>query len=87
MVCYYCNWKLNIRGYDGIGRHARFRFSCFTACRFDPCYPHQKGTCSLASAFLRLTSVYQLTFIRGFFHRPDAMNTEHMAQLMNGAML
>ena len=50
MMCYYCNWQLNIRGYDGIGRHARFRFSCFTACRFDPCYPHQKGTCFLASA-------------------------------------
>ena len=29
-----------ICGYDGIGRHVRFRFSCREVCRFDPCYPH-----------------------------------------------
>ena len=29
-------------GYGGIGRHARFRILCSDACRFDPCYPHQK---------------------------------------------
>ena len=56
MVCYYCNWQLNIRGYDGIGRHARFRFSCFTACRFDPCYPHHvvASFVSLATTFYSL---------------------------------
>ena len=36
-VCYHQN---AISGYDGIGRHARFRFSCRETCRFDPCYPH-----------------------------------------------
>ena len=35
--------SIRICGYDGIGRHARFRFSCREACRFDPCYPHQEG--------------------------------------------
>ena len=30
-----------ICGYDGIGRHARFRFSCF-ACGFESHYPYQK---------------------------------------------
>ena len=34
-VCYHQN---AISGYDGIGRHARFRFSCRETCRFDPCY-------------------------------------------------
>ena len=36
-VCYH---QKAISGYDGIGRHARFRFSCRKTCRFDPCYPH-----------------------------------------------
>ena len=36
-ICYHQN---AISGYDGIGRHARFRFSCRETCRFDPCYPH-----------------------------------------------
>ena len=55
-MCYYCNWQLNIRGYDGIGRHARFRFSCREACRFDPCYPHHvvASFVSLATTFYAL---------------------------------
>ena len=27
-------------GYDGIGRHARFRFLCREACGFESHYPH-----------------------------------------------
>ena len=46
-VCYHQN---AISGYDGIGRHARFRFSCRETCRFDPCYPHHVGA---KSALLR----------------------------------
>ena len=30
-------------GYGGIGRRIRFRILRRTACRFDPCYPHQKS--------------------------------------------
>ena len=29
-----------ICGYGGIGRRARFRFSCQQTCRFNSCYPH-----------------------------------------------
>ena len=31
----------HIRGHDGIGRHARFRFLCQPACGFESHYPHQ----------------------------------------------
>ena len=51
-----CVIILDTCGYDGIGRHARFRFSCFTACRFDPCYPHQKS----ASTVRELVDFYFL---------------------------
>ena len=50
-ICYHQN---AISGYDGIGRHARFRFSCRETCRFDPCYPHHVvASCvSLAAIFM-----------------------------------
>ena len=52
-VCYH---QKAISGYDGIGRHARFRFSCRKTCRFDPCYPHHVvASCvSLAAIFYAL---------------------------------
>ena len=52
-VCYH---QKAISGYDGIGRHARFRFSCRETCRFDPCYPHHVvASCvSLAAIFYAL---------------------------------
>ena len=50
-ICYH---QKAISGYDGIGRHARFRFSCRETCRFDPCYPHHVvASCvSLAAIFM-----------------------------------
>ena len=42
--CLFC-CNLNICGHDGIGRHARFRFSCSNALGFEsPCPHHQEGT-------------------------------------------
>ena len=43
--------SIAIRGYDGIGRHARFRFSCF-ACGFESHYPYQVGASDIACSDL-----------------------------------
>ena len=41
--CLFC-CNLNICGHDGIGRHARFRFSCSDALGFEsPCPHHEKS--------------------------------------------
>ena len=66
-------------GYDGIGRHARFRFSCREACRFDPCYPHHVGASyiSLAPTFFKSQS--SLTPLLLLFSRdPLALGSRQM---------
>ena len=48
-------------GYGGIGRHARFRILCSDACRFDPCYPHQKrqsSDCLFLSVKKQLLTIF-----------------------------
>lgn len=37
-------------GYDGIGRHARFRFSCSNALGFEPPCPHHVGASYISLA-------------------------------------
>ena len=45
LVHYQRMWYTGIAvcGYDEIGRHARFRFSCSNALGFESPYPYQKG--------------------------------------------
>ena len=38
-----CYTIYSIRGYDGIGRHARFRFSYGNVLGFESPYPHHDG--------------------------------------------
>ena len=55
------NPAAHICGHDGIGRHARFRFSCSDALGFESPCPHQKSTMVLIQnhrAFSILVDIY-----------------------------
>ena len=52
-----------IRGYDGIGRHAGFRFLCREACGFESHYPyHEKG--SREAAFFNSIRLRRVILLR-----------------------
>ena len=68
--------KLNICGYGGIGRHARFRILCPQACRFDPCYPHHNSQHSLIQRKSLLQGLSLILYDR-FMLQPNNNHTKN----------